>query len=146
MRVLAHYNWTIETLLSQADRLPQLACKALPDRWTRQQESAFIESVFLDYPMPVLAFSYDGGSPRSVIDGRSRLKALLRFWGNKETPGMPLEGLSSYMNGFTLDTLDDEHLRVFLNHTCPVVAVLHEQSDKVLHDMRLRLNGGTDHV
>src|SRR5207249_4251838 len=77
-------DWTIETIVQQMrkgrlDLNPKFQRRSA---WTDQTKSRFIESAFLNYPIPqvVLAERLERAGHFIVIDGKQRLLALRQFY------------------------------------------------------------------
>jgi hypothetical protein len=55
-------------------------------RWSREQQSSFIESLLLEIPVPPLFFYETPEGRWDLLDGLQRLSTVLRFFSPKEIP------------------------------------------------------------
>ena len=53
-------------------------------QWEESRQSTFIESLYLDIPIPSLFFAKNTDSTWEVVDGVQRLNSLAHFAGSKE--------------------------------------------------------------
>jgi len=73
------------------------------ERWSREKQSALIESFILNVPIPPIYLAEDDYGNYSVIDGKQRLTAIFLFMKKK----MRLQYLENFteMEGATLEEL-----------------------------------------
>lgn len=121
-------------------------------RWKQQDESVFIESIFLGLPIPPIFVATNTGFQWEVVDGLQRLSTLLHFIGNnsedlmridKRSP-LRIEGLSKVtdLNGkFFTDV--PRALQIYFGRQPLQVISLTDKSDlEVRFDLFERLNAG----
>jgi hypothetical protein len=134
-------------------------------RWTAEQQSRLIESVFLGIPIPPIFVAQRRDGVWDVVDGVQRLSTIFRFMGvlkneNKDLIGaMPLVK-SDYLKrlagitweeGILLDerdnkkvsTLTDAQRRVFKRARLDFHIVQKESDERAKFDLFQRLNSGT---
>ncbi|URN12400.1 DUF262 domain-containing protein [Streptomyces radiopugnans] len=121
-------------------------------RWEEEDESLFVESVFLGLPVPPLFVATNVGFQWEVVDGLQRLSTLTHFLArnNKEaeligrsTP-LRLNGLEKLteLNGQTFNDLP-KNLQVYFGRQPLQVISLTDKSDRqVRFDVFERLNRG----
>ncbi len=116
--------------------------------WKREQQSRFIESIILNFPLPPFYVSENLDGKYSIVDGLQRTTALHQFVNNKDNK-FSLQGLEALkrLNGKTFDDLkkmsgayqtkiEDRRLILYvLKHSVPI---------RVIYDLFKRINtGGT---
>lgn len=110
--------------------------------WKEKQQSEFIESLFLNLPIPYLYVSDTGEEGLvEIIDGSQRVRTIARFLSN-ELELSKLSTLTS-LNGFRFKDLSRPTQRRFMRKTLRTIELLsmNEQSRRELFN---RLNtGGT---
>ncbi len=110
--------------------------------WKEKQQSEFIESLFLNLPIPYLYVSDTGDeSLVEIIDGSQRVRTIARFVSNE----LELSNLKTVtkLNGFRFKDLSRPTQRRFMRKTLRTIELLsmNEQSRRELFN---RLNtGGT---
>lgn len=62
-------------------------------RWTREQQSAFIESLILEVPIPPLFFFEAPDGRWELLDGLQRVSTILKFMGNDTDVPLEYQGL-----------------------------------------------------
>src|SRR5206468_266785 len=55
-------------------------------RWTRKQQSDFLESLILEIPIPPLFFYENSDGTWDLLDGLQRFSTVLRFFNSTEIP------------------------------------------------------------
>ena len=96
-------------------------------RWSREQQSSFIESILLEIPIPPLFFYETESGTWDLLDGLQRISTLIRFIGlNTEIPedaqGAPgNETLWHYENQNNIEAplqlIEGEYLTALKGHT-----------------------------
>lgn len=120
-------------------------------RWPKENQSKFIESVFLGIPIPSLFMAANKDGSWELIDGVQRLNSLIHFAGNNEqldkfkfnTP-LILSGLD-ILTEFNNKKFDDlpQSLRLKFTLRPLKITTLSDKSDmKVRFDLFERLNTG----
>lgn len=120
-------------------------------RWPEENQSRFIESVFLGIPVPSLFMAANKDGTWELIDGVQRLSTLIHFIGNEEQ--LAKFNFDSRLKLTGLDSLDDFNDCDFgdIPHTIQLkfslrplkVTTLSDKSDlKVRFDLFERLNTG----
>jgi hypothetical protein len=121
-------------------------------RWEEDDESLFVESVFLGLPIPPLFVATNVGFQWEVVDGLQRLSTLAHFLARdeeeakgigKERP-LRLKGLEKLteLNGTSYDELP-KNLQVYFGRQPLQVVSLTDKSDRqVRFDVFERLNRG----
>lgn len=61
-------------------------------RWTREQQSAFIESLILEIPIPPLFFFENDDGRWELLDGLQRVSTILKFMGTNQDVPSPQQG------------------------------------------------------
>src|SRR5689334_20890063 len=56
-------------------------------RWTREQQSSFVESLILEIPIPPLFFYEREDGVWELLDGLQRFSTILRFFSSGTIPG-----------------------------------------------------------
>lgn len=127
-----------EMIKEQINLSPQFQRR---DRWDEIRQSRFIESLFMNVPVPPIFLGEDEYSQYVVLDGRQRLTAVSKFLNNE----LALNQLDVWaeLNGKTYNDLAkrglDKHItRRFI----PAVIILKESSAVVKYDVFDRLNTG----
>ncbi|WP_338495564.1 DUF262 domain-containing protein [Streptomyces sp. SJL17-4] len=136
-------------------------------RWTLEQQSRLVESVFLGIPIPPIFVAQRSDGVWDVVDGVQRLSTIFRFMGvlkdDKGEIDLPLpltsgEYLTS-LSGVTWDTeaispdseidpsdiveLSEAQRRVFKRARLDFQIVQKESDDQAKFDLFQRLNSGT---
>ncbi len=75
-------------------------------RWTRKQQSDFIESLILEIPIPPLFFYENPDGVWDLLDGLQRFSTILRFINNTEVP-TEHQGVSGNENEWHYDHQND---------------------------------------
>jgi hypothetical protein len=159
--ITAGSDWTTETILRQMnvgniDLDPQFQRR---DVWSPRIKSEFIESIFLNLPIPqiVLAAKKDDPNTFMVLDGKQRLLALRQFAVNPEDDPPETESdekfkrlrltqlsLRADLNGKSLSDLPSGTDRnAFDNHTIRTVVIRSWPDEAFLYRVFLRLNTGS---
>ena len=133
-------------------------------RWSIEQQSKLIESIFLGIPIPPIFVAQRDDGVWDVIDGVQRLSTILRFMGAlKDDTGRPdrpealvageylpsLQGVyySAEVAGKELgdgqSELDEVQRRVFKRSRLDFQIVRKESDEQAKYDLFQRLNSGT---
>lgn len=135
-------------------------------RWTINQQSRLIESIFLGIPVPPIFVAQRQDGVWDVVDGVQRLSTIFRFVGilkNEDDERDPAEALVSgeYVEALkglfyepaavppdrvsdpTVHTLNDAQRRVFKRARLDFQIVQKESDDQAKFDLFQRLNSGT---
>jgi hypothetical protein len=128
-------------------------------RWTLEQKSRLIESVFLGIPIPPIFVAQRQDGVWDVVDGVQRLSTILEFTGRlkgpdgKEAPGLLateyLPGLRGKLWGENDEESDDdkvltdEQRRYFKRSKIDFIIVKKESDPNAKYDLFQRLNSGT---
>jgi hypothetical protein len=111
------------------------------DRWSVEQQSRLIESIFMNVPIPPVFLGEDKYGSYVVLDGRQRLTAIRDFMNNTLT----LEKLEVWdqLNGTRYQDLVKKGLDKHLTRRfVPAIVILKESSPVVKYDVFDRLNTG----
>ncbi|WP_338597129.1 DUF262 domain-containing protein [Saccharopolyspora sp. SCSIO 74807] len=122
-------------------------------RWNLDNESTFIESVFLGLPIPPLFVATNVGFQWEIVDGLQRLSTLMHFMAVESsdlslisrTEPLQLEGLDklTQLNGKKFSDLP-KNLRVYFGRQPLQVVSLTDKSDlQIRFDLFERLNKGS---
>jgi hypothetical protein len=149
-----HFDVTVRELVRMAsenelDRAPAYQRKF---RWSDEDESRLIESVFLGLPVPSLFVAANADGTWEVVDGVQRLSTLIHFVAEPalllntidRAEPLRLTGLESVpdLNGLTYGELPGP-LRLAFNKRALRVTALSDKSDlHVRFDLFERLNNG----
>lgn len=130
-------------------------------RWSEQQETNFIESILLGYPIPAIFVLQRQDGIWDVIDGVQRLSTIYHFVGilkNSENGGLhsPLKlkkskiltGLEDkYYNCKNKDECLDNASRIdFKRSIIPVIVMKHNSEKRSKFELFKRLNTGGSHL
>lgn len=111
------------------------------DRWTVDQQSRLIESLFMNVPIPPVFLGEDKYGSYVVLDGRQRLTAIRDFMNNTLT----LKNLEVWeqLNGTRYqDLVKKDYDRHLTRRFVPAIVILKESSPAVKYDVFDRLNTG----
>ena len=111
------------------------------ERWSREKQSALIESFILNVPIPPIYLAEDDYGNYSVIDGKQRLTAIYLFIKEK----MRLQSLENFkeMEGATFEELPSSiqnalNIRPYVR----VVTLLKQSDPNIKYEVFTRLNTG----
>jgi len=111
------------------------------ERWSREKQSALIESFILNVPIPPIYLAEDDYGNYSVIDGKQRLTAIYLFMKEK----MRLQSLENFkeMEGATFEELPNSiqnalNIRPYVR----VVTLLKQSDPNIKYEVFIRLNTG----
>lgn len=111
------------------------------ERWSREKQSALIESFILNVPIPPVYLAEDDYGNYSIIDGKQRLTAIFLFMKEK----MPLQSLENFkeMEGATFEELPSSiqnalNIRPYVR----VVTLLKQSDPNIKYEVFTRLNTG----
>jgi hypothetical protein len=111
------------------------------DRWDRNKQSRFIESIVMNVPIPPVFLGEDQYGKYVVLDGRQRLTAIYTYLKNE----FELKGLEVWdeLNGLKYRELQKKKLEAILTRRfLPAVVILKESTPTVKYDVFDRLNTG----
>lgn len=121
-------------------------------RWTNEQKSRLIESVFLGLPIPSFFVYEDKNNIWEVLDGLQRISSILEYTGElkdsdgNNRPYLKLENLQ-YLNnleGTTWNDISAKLKRGFKKSTLPFIVMKNETTEIKKYQLFQRLNrGGT---
>ena len=103
------------------------------DRWDRDKQSRFIESIIMNVPIPPVFLGEDEYGMYVVLDGRQRLTAINDFFKNL----YPLKGLAVWkeLNGLNFNDLQKNKFdRYMMRRFVPAIVILKESSPQVSHE------------
>lgn len=113
------------------------------ERWSKDKQSALIESFLLNIPVPPIYLSEDEFGQYSVIDGKQRVTAIFNFI-LKNTKLINLEKFTE-IEGFTFSELPPQLNNALRIRPYIRVITLLKQSDSILkYEVFNRLNTGGD--
>lgn len=111
------------------------------ERWSRERQSALIESFILNVPIPPIYLAEDDYGNYSVIDGKQRLTAIFLFMKKK----LKLQSLENFkeMEGATFEELPSSiqnalNIRPYVR----VVTLLKQSDPNIKYEVFTRLNTG----
>jgi len=111
------------------------------ERWSREKQSALIESFILNVPIPPIYLAEDDYGNYSVIDGKQRLTAIYLFMKKK----MKLQSLEDFkeMEGASFEELPSSiqnalNIRPYVR----VVTLLKQSDPNIKYEVFTRLNTG----
>lgn len=123
-------------------------------RWSKEEQSRFIESLILDLPVPPIFVIEQENGEYELIDGLQRMSSYLSFRGDllvstekgeeKKAENLKLIGcdIVKELNGYTFETLP-KTLQIKLKRNFIRLEVIKKESDKELkYHMFKRLNKG----
>jgi len=121
-------------------------------RWTEQNESVFIESVFLGLPIPPIFVATNVGFQWEIVDGLQRLSTLMHFMAANDDElriisrekALSLQGLEklTQLNGTIFDDLPVTLKRYFSRQPLQVVSLTDKSNLQIRFDLFERLNKG----
>ena len=110
--------------------------------WTYEKKCKFIESIFLNFPLPPIYLNETIEATYIVIDGLQRSSALLEYYGGGFELSK-LEALPKY-NGFKFSDLPDALQSKFENKKLSIYILKPSTPMAVVYDLFSRINtGGT---
>ena len=109
--------------------------------WDVKKINRLIESVFLDFPIPVIYLAEEEDGKRAVIDGQQRLSSFFLFLDGKHQ----LKNFVIFpeLNGKTYPELSKEHQSKFKKSTMHIVVVKKESQKDIRFVIFERLNTGS---
>ncbi len=111
------------------------------ERWTRQKQSALIESFLLNVPIPPIFLAEEPKSPFLVIDGKQRLQAVADFFRGD----LVLTDLERFteLEGTSFEELHpDIRQALDIRMSLDVVTVLRQSDPSWKYEVFYRLNTG----
>lgn len=150
-------DWTTDTILGQLEKgnIDLAPGFQRRDAWRPERKSRFIESLFLNLPIPQIVLAEQRGTRGQflVIDGKQRLLTLRQFAARGEEEGfkpLRLSGLlvRKELNGQTLADIEqslflNDELTAYQNQTIRTVVIKNWQDEGVLYLLFHRLNTGS---
>lgn len=106
--------------------------------WNDKDQSAFMESVIIGLPIPMMFLAEDEVGSFEIVDGAQRIQTLHRFLGN-DLALVGLEKLNELI-GFTFDDLTDTQQKKLLNRALRIVILDSETSPESRKDLFERIN------
>ena len=150
--IVAPSDWTIESLSRQIGKQIDLD-PAVQRRgvWNTKAKSAFVESLFLNIPIPqiLLAAKKADRNAFIVLDGKQRLLTIREFLDGKHDSGKPFKlrdmRILSELEGKTWEEVKpDQRLSdTFLNQTIRTAILRGWENEDVLFEIFQRLNSGS---
>lgn len=120
-------------------------------KWTTDQKTKFIESLFLGLPIPSIFLYQDENALWEVVDGIQRLSTIFEFTGvlrkgnNTDETFMPLKLTEapklSYLEGLTYDDFSKELQREFKKFKLQLIIISKKSDQDVKLEVFRRLNG-----
>jgi len=109
--------------------------------WDAKKINRLIESVFLDFPIPVVYVAEEEDRKWTVIDGQQRLHSLFKFLKNDHI----LKNLVVFteLNGKTWQQLSNDQQLKFKNSTLNIVKIKKESHKDIRFEIFERLNTGS---
>ncbi len=150
--LVAPSDWTVGSLHQQIggqiDLDPEFQRRSV---WNNKSKSAFIESIFLNIPIPqiLLAARKNKRNSYIVLDGKQRLLTIKQFIDGRFENGRPfrLFGLRvlEELNGKTWKNIEDDGdwRDRFLNTTQRTTVLRGYRSESALYEIFYRLNSGS---
>ena len=115
-------------------------------QWNRKQESALIESVLKDYPIPNLYALENADRTWSIIDGKQRLCTFIRFMQNefalsKDLKPVEVDGEVVELAGKKYSDLSEKAKSKFKGYMIPIVGISGADEEDI-RAIFSRLNNG----
>ncbi|SHN68572.1 DUF262 domain-containing protein [Desulfovibrio litoralis] len=152
-------DWTVETIINQIkkgniDLQPDFQRR---DAWNIAEKSRFIESLFLNIPIPpiILAEHSNNKGKFIVIDGKQRLSTIMQFCATHADNGDVFKAFNlkelevrPELNGKSYTDLESDIVYVddmasFLNQTIRTIVLKNWAKEEALYSIFLRLNTGS---
>ena len=127
-----HQQWTKKRLDTQPDFQRY-------EVWSLQKNSALIESILLDLPIPQVFLAQEHDNSLVVVDGQQRLAAVFRFMQDEYA----LTKVSKKIEGSKFSELPIELQEKIENYELRVVKILKESDNDVRFMLFQRLNEGS---
>jgi len=150
--LVAPSDWTVQSLLhqigKQIDLNPEYQRRGV---WSQQAKSSFIESLFLNIPIPqiLLAAKKDNRNAFIVLDGKQRLLTIKQFFDGKYENGATFSlanlRVLTLLEGQTWAEISgqSEWADRFLNTTQRTAVLRGWKNEDVLYEIFHRLNSGS---
>lgn len=147
-------DWTISTLFDKYQRgkielQPEFQRKFV---WDKKKASGLIESILLDFPLPVIYLSEEEDGKYSVIDGQQRLTTIFGFLQNKlldiktgkigDFKLTTLKALTK-LKGKAYRDLSDEQQNKIQDYSIRTILIKKDSGSDIKFDMFERLNCGS---
>lgn len=118
-------------------------------RWSTFQQSRFIESILLGFPIPPIFVAEDDNSQWELVDGVQRLSTIFSFFGilnglpNKNNLKL-LEGelVKEELNGITVSDLSLKLKLTLKRSICRVEIIRWDSNEDIRYELFNRLNTG----
>jgi hypothetical protein len=109
--------------------------------WDAKKINRLIESVFLNFPIPVIYLAEEEDGTRTVIDGQQRLHSFFKFLDGDHR----LKNLAIFteLNGKTYPELSKEYQSKFKKSTMQIVLIEKESQKDIRFEIFERLNTGS---
>lgn len=150
--VTAPADWTVGSLFSQIGRQidlnPEFQRRGV---WSKKAKSSFIESLFLNIPIPqiLLASNIEKKNKFIVLDGKQRLLTISEFLNGRYDDGrkFKLSGLRilGELEGKTWEQIRalEDWSDILLNHTQRTAVLRNWTHESTLYEIFHRLNSGS---
>ena len=106
--------------------------------WGPKQKSRFIESLLLDYPIPLIFLADTDEGSMEIVDGLQRISTLSEFF-NEELKLVGLNKLTE-LNDCTLDEMPKNEIRRLKARSLRVIVLKHNTPADVRKELFDRLN------
>jgi len=150
------YDYAVRTLM---DMIVEGDIRLDPDyqrlyRWDEEKASRFIESIFLNIPVPVIYMAEEADGKFTVIDGQQRLTSLFRYirandvdsmFPDRNLGALSLTGLKirSDLVGKAYTALDALDRSALAKRPIRCIVVLNESDNTLKFEVFERLNSGS---
>lgn len=146
--VVAPTDWTVSVLVDllkrgKIDLQPNYQRRVA---WDERRMSRFIESLFMNLPVPQIVLAEMKPGVFAVIDGKQRMNSLARFCLDDQSP-LVLQACEyrTDLNDHTYQQVQDDpaleqSLDAFQSHTVRTIVLKNWKSDALLYLLFLRLN------
>ncbi len=114
-------------------------------RWSQEQRSKFIESIYLNIPIPTIFLAENKDQKWEVIDGVQRLSTVFAFLGvlkEKKENNLKLKNLAviKMLNDKTLKDIPEDMQRTFKRSTIRIEIIKTSNADYMKYELFKRLN------
>ena len=140
---------TIDRFMNNLDKYDMsMDIQRSAGQWNRKQESALVESVLKDYPIPNLYALENEDKTWSIIDGKQRLSTFIRFMNNefalsKDLQPVEVDGEIVELAGKKFSDLSEKAQSKFRGYVIPIVGITGaDENDK--REIFARLNNGAN--
>lgn len=140
---------TIDRFMNNLDKYDMsMDIQRSAGQWNRKQESALVESVLKDYPIPNLYALENEDKTWSIIDGKQRLSTFIRFMNNefalsKDLQPVEVDGEVVELAGKKFRDLSEKAQSKYKGYVIPIVGITGaDENDK--REIFARLNNGAN--